>query len=112
MKVHFYETTRGVDKIREFINSLTERERVDGISVLQNLENDCMELLKIKPWQGKIHELYFYRHNRIFFVAIEGADIYLLHACKKQKNRTEKRDSDIVKKRAKELQNEIKTPII
>lgn len=31
------------------------------------------------------------------------SDIYLLHACRKQKNKTEKKDKNIVIKRAKEL---------
>jgi len=30
-------------------------------------------------------------------------NIYLLHACRKQKNKTEKKDAHIVRKRAKEL---------
>lgn len=52
-------------------------------------------------------EVYFYKHNRIFYITVDGNDIYLLHACKKQKNKTEKKDSKIVKKRAKELGKEL-----
>lgn len=37
MKVHDYETQRGTDVIKEYIESLTENERVDGLSVLENL---------------------------------------------------------------------------
>ena len=33
--------------------------------------------------------------------------MYLLHACRKQKNRTEKNDKNIVIKRAKELGKEL-----
>ena len=33
----------------------------------------------------------------------DSENIYLLHACQKQKNRTEKKDKNIVIKRAKEL---------
>ena len=37
---------------------------------------------------AKIREVYFYKHNRIFYITVDGNDIYLLHACKKQKNKT------------------------
>ena len=51
----------------------------------------------------KIYEVYFYKHNRIIYIIPDGDNIYLLHACRKQKNKTEKGDSKIIKKRAKEL---------
>ena len=40
----------------------------------------------------------------MFYVVPDGENIYLLHACKKQKNKTEKVDVKIIKKRAKELE--------
>lgn len=70
---------------------------------MQAFEEDRIDELTIKPWQGKIWEVYFYKHNRIFYVTIENQDVYLLHACKKQKNKTELKDKNIVIKRAKEL---------
>ena len=62
-----------------------------------------MNELIIKKWQGKISEVYFYKHNRIFYVISDGENMYLLHACRKQKNKTEKRDSEIVINRAKKI---------
>lgn len=61
MQLHNYASNSGKDLIMEYINSLTEEEKVDA-------EN-----------------------------------MYLLHACRKQKNKTEKRDKNIVMQRAKEL---------
>lgn len=103
MQVHTYENSSGKDLIRKYIDKLSINEQVDGYSVLQAFEEDRMDELTIKPWQGKIWELYFYKHNRIFYVTIENQDVYLLHACKKQKNKTELKDKNIVIKRAKEL---------
>lgn len=103
MKVHRYKTAGGKDLILDYINDLSKEETIDGLSVLESLEGDKIDELTIKPWQGKIWEVYFYKHNRIFYVAIEDTDVYLLHACRKQKNKTEKKDSEIVIKRAKEL---------
>ena len=39
----------------------------------------------------------------MFYIAVDSNNIYLLHACRKQKNQTEKKDKKIVIKRAKEL---------
>lgn len=103
MKIHSYESTSGKDLIMEYITSLTEEEKVDALSILEDMEKGNMDCLTIKRWQGKIWEVYFRKHNRIFYVTVEKSDIYLLHACRKQKNKTEKKDKNIVIKRAKEL---------
>ena len=33
----------------------------------------------------KVYEVYFQKHNRIFYIAVDKENIYLLHACHKQK---------------------------
>lgn len=96
MKVHTYENSSGKDLIKKYIDKLSTAEQVDGYSVLKALEDNRINELNIKPWQGKIYEVYFYKHNRIFYVTIENKDVYLLHACKKQKNKTELKDKNIV----------------
>ena len=103
MSVYRYQSTGGKDLILDYIKSLSKVEIADGLSVLERFDKGELETLDIKPWQGKISEVYFYRHNRIFYVIVDGKDIYMLHACRKQKNKTEKRDGDIVINRAKEL---------
>ena len=47
--------------------------------------------------------MYFYKHNRIFYVTVNEDEIYVLHACRKQKNKTEKKDKKIIENRAKEI---------
>jgi len=103
MKLHHYETAGGKDLILDYIDKLNEDERIDGLSVLQKLKNDKFNELTIKLWKGKISEVYFYKHNRIFYVVADGKDMYLLHACRKQKNKTEKNDGELVINRAKKL---------
>ena len=88
----------------DYISTLTEKEQVDAFSVLENKENGQFDRIRWKPWEKKIFEVYFYKHNRIFYVMVSGEDIYLLHACRKQKNKTEKKDAELVKKRAAELE--------
>jgi len=112
MVLHHYETAGGKDLILDYINGLNKDEKIDGLSVLKNLEDDKLEELTIKVWQGKISEVYFYKHNRIFYVIADGKNMYLLHACRKQKNKTEKNDGEIVIKRAKKLGEELSKKFI
>lgn len=104
MIVHHYKTSGGKDLILDYIFNLSKAEIIDGLSVLENMEKGNINSLTIKPWQGKVWEVYFYKHNRIFYVTIEDTDIYLLHTCRKQKNKTESKDKAIIIKRAKELE--------
>lgn len=112
MKIHSYKSSGGKDLIMDYVMNLTEDEKVDGLSVLEDMENGRTDCLVTKRWDGKIWEVYFRKHNRIFYVTVDGTDIYLLHACRKQKNKTEKKDKNIVIKRAKELGNFLKKTFI
>lgn len=103
MILHHYVSKSGKDLIVEYLDSLTEKEQVDGYSVLQCLQNNEMDKVKFKQWKKKIYEVYFYKDNRIFYVVAEKENMYLLHACKKQKNKTERKDVKVVENRAKEL---------
>lgn len=87
----------------EYIDSLTEPERVDALSVLECMEKGEFDKIFFKRWEKKVYEVYFRKHNRFFYVTVDNDDIYLLHVCRKQKNRTERKDSRIIKDRAKEL---------
>ncbi|MCP1111352.1 phage-related protein [Lachnospiraceae bacterium PF1-21] len=103
MRVVPYCSTSGKNLITKYIDSLTIDEQVDGFSVLKSLADGKYSELKIKTWEGKIKEVYFYKHNRIFYIIENGDTIYLLHACRKQKNQTEKKDAKVIRRRAKEI---------
>lgn len=103
MRIHNYQSDSGRDLIMEYIDSLTEDERVDALSVLKCMENEEFDRILFKRWEKKVYEVYFRKHNRIFYITVDQDNIYLLHACRKQKNQTEKKDKKIVIKRAKEL---------
>lgn len=103
MNLHYYKSSSGKNVILEYIDSLPLKEQLDGLTILQCLENDEMDKVEFKRWQKKVYEVYFYKNNRIFFIVVDGKNKYLLHACRKQKNKTEKRDKEIVIKRAKEI---------
>lgn len=103
MILHNYESNTGKDLIMEYLDSLTAEERLDGLMVMEHMEKNEFDKILFKRWEKKVYEVYFKKHNRIFYIAIDSNNIYLLHACRKQKNKTEKNDSNIVRKRAKEL---------
>ena len=112
MVVHSYVTSGGKDLILEYIMSLSKNEIIDGLSVLEKFEKGELDKLNAKPWKGKVWEAYFFKHNRLFYFVIEGSNVYMIHACRKQKNKTEKIDSEIVTKRAKELERKLSIKII
>lgn len=82
---------------------MPDDEKTEGFSVLQCLENGEMDKIKFKRWQNKVYKIYFYKNNRIFYVVADDKNMYILHACRKQKNQTEKIDKKIVINRAKEI---------
>ena len=112
MKLHPYVTTGGKNLILDYIDDLNNDEMIDGYSVLMKLAQKKFNELTIKKWRGKISEVYFYKHNRIFYVAIDNEDMYLIHACRKQKNKTETKDSQIIIKRTKELEEKLSLKLI
>ena len=112
MNVYHYSTAGGKNLILDYISNLSKAEVIDGLSVLEKFEKNELDTLVTKAWQGKISEVYFYKHNRIFYVIVDGNNAYMLHACRKQKNKTEKRDADIVVKRAKELGEQLSKKLI
>lgn len=63
MIIHNYESSSGKDLIREYINSLTKEEQVDGFRVLELLEKGEMQKINYKRWHKKIYEVYFLKHH-------------------------------------------------
>ena len=63
MNVYHYETAGGKDLIMEYIDSLSKAESLDGLSVLEKFAKGELDTLTIKPWMGRISEVYFYKHN-------------------------------------------------
>lgn len=103
MKILSYKSASGRDIIMDYINSLQPEETADALSVLQCMGNNEFDKIYYKPWRGKVYEVYFRKSKRIFYITVEAHTIYIIHACQKQKGKTEKKDADIVIKRAKEI---------
>ncbi len=110
MNVHHYETSGGKDLIFEFIDKLSRNERAEGLAILGKLEDEGLEALDVlntRQLRAKLWEIKFFDNNRIMYVVADGDNMYLIHACKKQKGRAEKFELDKVVKRVKELEKEL-----
>jgi phage-related protein len=62
--------------------------------------------MKVKMYQtngGKLWEIKFHRHNRIFYCLVSNQDIYLLHVCQKQKGKAEKLNLNTARKRLRDI---------
>lgn len=103
MILHDYLSSSGKNLIMEYIDNLTEDEQTDALSVRQLMKEGKFEKIYYKPWQKKVYEVYFQKHNRMFYIIADNENIYVIHACRKQKNKTERKDAKIIQKRAKEL---------
>ncbi len=106
MNVLSYCTSGGKDLIREFLDELPSRESAEGYYIIEQLELHGLEFLKTlntRQLEDKLWEIKYPRHNRGFYVVVDGNTMYLLHACKKQKGKSEKFELDKAKKRAKEI---------
>lgn len=110
MNVHTYKTQCGKDEIYNYLDKIPAKESALGYEIITALEEDGIEALNnytIKPFKRKVWEIKFRTNNRIFYAIADGDNIYLLHTCRKQKNKTEETDKKKVIKRAKELEKQI-----
>ncbi|MFA5585915.1 MAG: type II toxin-antitoxin system RelE/ParE family toxin [Saccharofermentanales bacterium] len=103
MNVHTYKTAGGKDLIREYLDNLSLAESAEGYLILEELEIrglDFLESIETRQIENKLWEIKFRRHNRIFYILLDRDNIYLLHACKKQKGKAEQQDLNKARARA------------
>jgi len=106
MGVFTYHTSGGKDIILEYIDNLPKDESALAYAILDQLERygfDALQYLDTRQVRNKLWEIKFRRQNRIFYVTVEGKNVYLLHACKKQKERAEAFEIETAEKRMKEV---------
>ena len=84
-----------------------EREKTDIIELFLSLKKNAKGTLessrikKIKAVDVKIYEI-IKGSLRVFYTSY-GGDVYIVHICRKQKNKTELKDIKLAEKRAKEI---------
>ena len=104
MRVMDYITAGGKNLITEYLDKLPDGERTTAYEIrskIESLGKVALDSIKTRQLKGKLWEIKF-SDNRIMYVLKDSEYIYFLHACKKQKNKTEKSDLEKAIKRAKE----------
>lgn len=107
MNVHDYVTSGGKDLILKFIDDLSKDEKAEGLLILEKLEEEglpALNVLNTRQLRGKLWEIKFYKDNRIMYVVADENNIYIVHACKKQKGKAEKFELNTAIERVKELE--------
>jgi len=106
MRITYYRTASGREPAKEYIYSLQQASLeiiLKDLELLSELGFDAPVVtrkLKDKLWEIKTGSG---RQQRIFYVTIAGPELVLLHACKKQKQGSQKEDVDLAFKRMKEV---------
>jgi len=68
---------------------------------LQEIGIDSLKALTTRQIDGKLWEIKFRRHNRLFYILIDDYGIYITHAYQKQKGKAEKKDINTARARIK-----------
>ena len=105
MKIHDYYTAGGKNLIKEYISTRPMEERRTIYKIRHNIHSNgflAFQELNTRQLKGKLYEIK-YSANRIMYVIKDGENVYFLHACAKQKGKTEKFELDTAVSRAKEL---------
>ncbi|MFR5264064.1 type II toxin-antitoxin system RelE/ParE family toxin [Clostridium sp.] len=109
MNVFRYETDGGKDVIINYVDKLPKRERATYYAIQAKLEEDglkALDSLTTRQLRKKLWEIKATK-NRYMYVLADEDNIYILHACRKQKGKAEKFELSKAIKRAEELGKEL-----
>ena len=89
--------------MREYIAALPTRERDDWDEALTLLGLFGLDApVSLRQLDGKLWEIRLGRH-RVAYIIVRGPEMVLLHAFKKQGQRTARTDLDVAVRRAREV---------
>jgi len=105
MRIHDYHTAAGKNLIKEYLSFLPKQEMYIGYYIRHKIGSKGVEAFKeleTRQLKGKLWEIKFFQ-NRILYIIKNKNNVYMLHACKKQKDKAERFNIDIAISRAKEF---------
>jgi phage-related protein len=104
MRLRFYTTASGVRPVEKYLDKLEKDESALILAVFQDIALNGLEdsLIEIRHIHAKLYELKITRH-RIFYVMIQGPEMVLLHAYKKESQKAPRREIDTAVKRMREV---------
>ena len=104
LRIHDYHTAAGKNVIKEYLSKLPKTEMYVGYGIRHKLGSkgiDAFKELDTRQLKGKLWEIKFSK-NRIMYVIADKKNVYMLHACKKQKGKAEQFELDTAIQRAKD----------
>jgi phage-related protein len=105
MVIHYYKRAGGKNVIQEYIDSLPGNEKADILFTLDKLKRegmDYLDSLNTRQIKGKLYEIKL-SDDRLFYILIDQDNIHILHACRKQKDKTEDKDKETALQRMKNV---------
>ena len=105
MRIHDYHTAAGKNLIKDYLKSLPKPEMYIGYHIRHKIGSkgiNAFNELDTRQIRGKLWEVKF-SQNRIMYIIKDKKHVYMLHACKKQKNKAERFEIETAINRAKEL---------
>jgi phage-related protein len=90
--------------VLDYINSLAKPERARVLEALDQIERRGLAAIRVqfRQIEGKLWEIKIGSH-RVFYVMIDGEEMVLLHAYKKQQQKLLIKEREIALRRMKEL---------
>ena len=110
MNIYRYTTKGGKDLIKEYLDKLPIKEKAHGYEIMEVLEEEgltAFDELNTRQLRKKLWEIKFNYRDRMMYVIADDDNLYILHACKKQKGKAELFELNKAIKRAKELGKEL-----
>lgn len=103
MRIRYYRSARGDEPVRDYLARLPASERDDwdeALTLLAHFGTDAP--VSLRQLEGKLWEIRLGRH-RVAYVLVTGPEMVLLHAFKKEGQRTPRRDLDLARQRARQI---------
>ena len=103
MNIFEWQTVGGKNEIEEYFSNTTQYEQAEYYKVKKEIETkgyQAFSLLNTRKLYEKLWEIKI-SQNRIMYVIVDVENVYFIHACKKEKGKTEKFELDKAIKRAK-----------
>ncbi len=102
--VRFYTTPAGANPVRVYLEDLPDAELALITDALDDLRGHGLKApgVVLRHIDGKLWELKVSRH-RVFYVVIEGPELVLLHAYKKQGQKAPVHELETARRRMKEV---------
>jgi phage-related protein len=108
MKIVFYETKSGRNKVLDFISKLSNQDQARIFGSLKSVEEQGLDSNRVQFRQinGKLWEIKIKTQTsgyRFFYVCLNSFKLVLLHAYKKQSQKAPAKELELAERRMKEV---------